>query len=145
MSAEASHGAGRDILRCDIAARPLRVVICDDADDVRELFAELLRVRGHHVTTVADGHTALHAIVEEQPDVAVIDIGLPGMNGYDLARAVRQRLSTTRLRLVAVTGFGRAQDRIAAFDAGFDAHVTKPATIDAIVDAMSNRDAARTP
>ena len=118
------------------APRQLRAVICDDAEDGRELIADLLRARGHHVTTVGDGAAAVDAILHAKPDVAVIDIALPGLSGYDVARAVRAQLSKADVRLVALTGFGRAQDRSTAFAAGFDAHVTKPATVDAILDAM---------
>lgn len=88
------------------------------------------------MTTVADGCAALHVIVQEKPDVALIDIGLPGMSGYDVARAVRRELASTTPRLVAMTGYGQDADRAAAFDAGFDAHVTKPASTETILGAL---------
>jgi CheY-like chemotaxis protein len=124
-----------------VAARRMRALICDDADDTRELVAELLRAQGHDVTTVASGPAALESILAERPDVALIDIGLPGMDGYEVARSVR-RTAPTGVRLVAVTGFGQASDRAAAFDAGFDAHLTKPATVRALLDAMSGEPAS---
>jgi signal transduction histidine kinase len=119
-----------------VSLEPLRAVICDDAPDVRDLVADMLRSHGHQVTTVGDGPAALQAIVQEKPNVALIDIALPGMSGYDVARAVRQELVDPRPRLVAMTGYGQDADRRAAFEAGFDAHVTKPATADVILDAL---------
>jgi len=119
-----------------IALRPMYTLICDDAEDLREMVADLLRAQGHRVTTVADGLAALHAILHDKPDVAIIDIGLPGMNGYEVARSVRETLSKEHLRLVAMTGFGQEGDRAAAFEAGFDAHITKPATLEALLGAM---------
>jgi signal transduction histidine kinase len=119
-----------------VALRPLRAIVCDDADDVRELVAELLRGRGHHVTTVSTGAAAVQAILSENPDVAVIDIGLPGMDGYEVARSVRRTIGKDMLRLIAMTAYGQSTDRAAALAAGFDAHIIKPATVDTLLDAM---------
>ncbi|MDQ3366656.1 MAG: response regulator [Myxococcota bacterium] len=116
--------------------RPLRAVVCDDAPDLRELVADLLRLRGHEVTVVEDGPSAVELICREKPDVALIDIGLPEMDGYEVARQIRLALTEVRPRLIAMTGYGQASDRAAAFDAGFDAHIVKPASADKILRAL---------
>jgi two-component system, sensor histidine kinase len=114
----------------------LRAVVCDDARDLRELVADLLRLRGHDVTVVEDGPSAIELVVTQRPDVALIDIGLPDMDGYQVAREIRRRLPDHRTRLIAMTGYGQASDRAAAFDAGFDAHIVKPASADKILRAL---------
>jgi CheY-like chemotaxis protein len=116
--------------------RPLRLVVCDDAEDTRELFADILRGAGHDVTLAHDGQSALAAIAKVAPDVALIDISLPDMSGYDIVRIVRNAAPAPCPRFVAVTGFGTAADRAAAFAAGFDAHLTKPANIQELLDAI---------
>jgi signal transduction histidine kinase len=116
--------------------RPLRAVVCDDAPDLRELVADLLRLRGHEVTVVEDGPAAVELITRTKPDVALIDIGLPEMDGYEVARRIRRELTEIRPRLIAMTGYGQASDRAAAFDAGFDAHIVKPASADKILRAL---------
>lgn len=116
--------------------RPLRAVVCDDAPDLRDLVADLLRLRGHEVSVVGDGPAAIELIVAEKPDVALIDIGLPDMDGYEVARVIRRRSTTYQPRLIAMTGYGQASDRAAAFEAGFDAHIVKPASADKILRAL---------
>jgi two-component system, sensor histidine kinase len=116
--------------------RPLRAVVCDDAPDLRDLVADLLRLRGHDVSVVGDGPTAIELIVSEKPDVALIDIGLPDMDGYEVARSIRRQLTDYKPRLIAMTGYGQASDRAAAFEAGFDAHIVKPASADKILRAL---------
>jgi len=116
--------------------RPLRAVVVDDAPDLRELVADLLRLRGHDVTTVEDGAAAVKLILRDKPDVALIDIGLPEMDGYEVARSIRKEPTDKRPRLIAMTGYGQATDRQNAFDAGFDAHIVKPASADKILRAL---------
>jgi signal transduction histidine kinase len=116
--------------------RPLRAVVCDDAPDLRDLVADLLRLRGHDVSVVGDGPAAIELIVSEKPDVALIDIGLPDMDGYEVARSIRRQLTDYKPRLIAMTGYGQASDRAAAFEAGFDAHIVKPASADKILRAL---------
>ena len=115
--------------------RPLRAVVCDDAADLRELVADLLRMKGHEVTVVEDGPSAVRVITAEKPDVALIDIGLPDMDGYEVARTLRRDM-THRVRLIAMTGYGQATDRATALQAGFDAHIVKPASADKIMRAL---------
>jgi len=116
--------------------RPLRAVVCDDAADLRELVAELLRMKGHEVTVVEDGASAVRVITAEKPDVALIDIGLPEMDGYEVARRLRREMKDHRVRLIAMTGYGQAADRANALKAGFDAHIVKPASADKIFRAL---------
>ncbi|MBA3539919.1 MAG: response regulator [Deltaproteobacteria bacterium] len=117
--------------------RPLRAVVIDDAPDLRELLAELLRLRGHEVTTVAGGVAGVELICRERPDVALIDIGLPDMDGYEVARAIRRTLQDpSSPRLIAVTGYGQESDRASALAAGFDAHIVKPVNADGIMRAL---------
>ncbi len=128
--------AARPTEKMEKLDRPLRAVVVDDAPDLRELVADLLRLRGHEVTTVEDGPSAVKLILKEQPDVALIDIGLPDMDGYEVARSIRNAPTTKRPRLIAMTGYGQASDRQNAFDAGFDAHIVKPASADKILRAL---------
>ncbi len=114
----------------------LRALVCDDAPDLRELVADLLRLRGHEVTVVEDGAAAVQMVLREKPDVALIDIGLPNMDGYEVARQIRKSVTDYKPRLIAMTGYGQASDRASAFEAGFDDHITKPASADKILRAL---------
>ncbi|MEO8551862.1 MAG: response regulator [Kofleriaceae bacterium] len=116
--------------------RALRAVVVDDAADLRELVADLLRMKGHQVTAVEDGPSAVRVIKEQRPDVALIDIGLPDMDGYEVARVLRRDLPSVKLRLIAMTGYGQAADKATALAAGFDAHIVKPASADKIMRAI---------
>jgi CheY-like chemotaxis protein len=93
-------------------------------------------MKGHDVMTVEDGPSALRVIRAEHPDVALIDIGLPEMDGYEVARQLRRDLAPGRLRLIAMTGYGQATDKARALEAGFDAHIVKPASADKIMRAL---------
>jgi signal transduction histidine kinase len=120
--------------------RRLRAVVCDDAPDLRELVADLLRMKGHEVTVVEDGPSAVRVISLEKPDVALIDIGLPDMDGYEVARQLRKLMTEHRVRLIAMTGYGQAADRQNALQAGFDAHIVKPASADKIMRALYGKE-----
>lgn len=108
------------------AAPSRRVLVVDDNLDAAESTAMLLRMLGHEVETAHDGPAALGAVGAFRPDVVLLDIGLPGMSGYDVARALRSRGEHERLVLVAVTGYGQPEDRRSSRDAGFDHHLVKP-------------------
>jgi CheY-like chemotaxis protein len=101
-----------------------RVVIVEDSEDTRVSLQRVLEREGHTVHTAADGPSGLDAIAHLQPDVALIDIGLPGLDGYGLA--ARLRSVGSRTYLIALTGYGRPEDRTGGDDSGFDAHLTKP-------------------
>ena len=112
-------------------APPRRVVIVDDSDDLRETFRRILERRGHKVVEAGDGLEGLACILAEQPDIAIVDIGLPGIDGYEVARRVRAVLGPA-IHLAAMTGYGSPADRERARQAGFDTQVTKPVDIDVI-------------
>ncbi|HVR71656.1 MAG TPA: ATP-binding protein, partial [Vicinamibacteria bacterium] len=103
-----------------------RVLIVEDNADARESLCLFLQLVGHEVATAEDGPRGLDTLQTFQPDVAVIDVGLPGMDGYALAHAIRQRPGGQRMCLIALTGYGQAEDQRRALDAGFDIHLTKP-------------------
>lgn len=117
----------------------LRVVLVEDNPDVRELFALLLKDSGHDVTAAEDGPGGLRTVLSVAPDIAFVDVGLPGFDGYELAR--RARASGSRTRLVALTGYGQNEDRKRAAEAGFDEHLVKPVAGDAILRALARANA----
>jgi len=108
------------------AAPQRRVLVVDDNVDAAESMAMLLRMRRHEVRVVHDGPSALEAATDFQPDVVLLDIGLPGMSGYEVARKLRQEPGGERLVLAAMTGYGQDEDRRRSKEAGFDQHFTKP-------------------
>jgi PAS domain S-box-containing protein len=103
-----------------------RVLIADDNRDAAESLAVLLRMDGHEVTIAYDGPQALAMLTHQRPQVALLDIGMPGLNGYEVARRVRQGPQGSLVTLIAVTGWGQDRDKALARQAGFDHHFTKP-------------------
>ena len=103
-----------------------RLVIVEDIDDARQMLQLLLEGQGYTVSSAADGLSGLALVVKERPDVAFIDIGLPGIDGFEVARRVRKDPNLNSTRLVALTGYGQASDREAVTQAGFDNHLVKP-------------------
>jgi CheY-like chemotaxis protein len=116
-------GAGAEI------SRALRVLVVDDNQDAAESLAILLRHAGCDVRTAHDGLEAVGAAAVFRPEVAILDLGLPGLNGYEVARRIRKDLGTGVL-LIAVTGWGQDEDRRRTAAAGFDHHLTKPVELD---------------
>ncbi|MEZ4408692.1 MAG: response regulator [Polyangiales bacterium] len=104
----------------------LRVLVIDDNADVREILRDYLELRGHTVEVAEDGQSGIDLALSSRPQVALVDIGLPGLDGYEVAAAIRARAPDLAIRLIALTGFGRPEDRRRAMDAGFDAHLVKP-------------------
>jgi len=126
-------------------ARPTRLLVVDDNDDAAQSLALALRLEGHEVETAADGDAALHLLDSFAPAAAILDIGLPTMNGYELAAALRADPRTRGIVLVALTGYGRGPDRRRALDAGFDEHLVKPVEFEKLLarlDELLDRDAA---
>ncbi|HEX4591591.1 MAG TPA: response regulator, partial [Gemmataceae bacterium] len=103
-----------------------RVLVVDDNVDGADSLARLLRLGGHEVRLAHDGPAALTTAEEFHPDAVILDIGLPDMNGLEVARRLRQMPDTDRMMLVAVTGYGRDEDRVRSLEAGFDYHFVKP-------------------
>jgi signal transduction histidine kinase len=106
--------------------RRRRVLVADDNRDSAETLAMLLRVEGHEVVIAHDGSAALAAFGGFAPDVVLLDIGMPGPNGYEVALRIRQSRPDAEIKLVAITGWGQESDKERAFAAGFDHHLTKP-------------------
>jgi len=102
-----------------------------------QALALLLECEGYEVTAVPSGDAALVALGGFTPQVALLDIGLPHMDGYELARTIRNDPRWRRIRLVALTGYGRETDVQRTTEAGFDAHLVKPAGIDQVLDVLS--------
>ncbi|HZR84026.1 MAG TPA: ATP-binding protein [Candidatus Binatia bacterium] len=124
--------------------RPARIVVVDDNTDAAESLTMLLELLGHDVAVAHDGPTAIALAQNRRPDVMLVDIGLPGIDGYDVARAVRRDPDLARTFLVALTGYGRDEDRTRALAAGFDRHFAKPIDVDeltALVAEVADRDA----
>ncbi|SAL44021.1 PAS/PAC sensor hybrid histidine kinase [Caballeronia sordidicola] len=111
---------------------PRRVLLVDDSVDAAEAMSMLLETLGHDVRVKHDGPSALAMVDEFAPEVVILDIGLPGMNGFDIARELRTRAQTKSALLIALTGYGADSDRQKAHDAGFDHHLVKPVSFTAI-------------
>jgi CheY-like chemotaxis protein len=103
-----------------------RVLLADDNRDSADTLAMLLRVEGHEVMIAHDGAAALAAFGGFAPDIVLLDIGMPGPNGYEVARQIRQSRSGAETTLIAITGWGQQSDKERAYAAGFDHHLTKP-------------------
>jgi len=112
--------------------RATRVLLVEDDPESAESLTMLFEVLGHRVRAVHDGIAALEAVRTEVPDVMLIDIGLPGIDGYEVARRVRRDPDLKQVVLVALTGYGREQDKQRALEAGFDYHLVKPVSPDAL-------------
>jgi PAS domain S-box-containing protein len=119
------------------AVVPLRIVIADDNRDAAESLAMLLQMDGHQVSVAHNGTEALGIVTAVRPHVAVLDIGMPGMNGYEVAQRIRTGLQSGPIVLVALTGWGQAQDLERAKAAGFDHHLVKPAEPGAVRSLMT--------
>ena len=109
------------------SASSLRVLVVDDNVDAAETLGMLLCATGHDVRTAHDGLAALEAARDYRPSVMVLDIGLPGLNGYEVAKRIRQDPILKHIVLVALTGYGQELDRETSLEAGFDHHLVKPA------------------
>jgi PAS domain S-box-containing protein len=110
----------------------LRILVADDNVDAASMLAELLRLSGHEVRVAHDGRAALATAQAFRPELALLDIGMPGMNGYEVAAALRRLDGGARTQLIAVTGWGAQDDRDRASAAGFDHHLTKPVDLAAL-------------
>jgi signal transduction histidine kinase/ActR/RegA family two-component response regulator len=120
----------------EVHGRRSRILVVDDNEDAAQSLALILRLEGNEVCTAGDAEAALALLDEFVPEAAVLDIGLPKMDGYELARALRADSRTRSIALVALTGYGRAPDRKRAFEAGFDEHLVKPVELDALLTTL---------
>ncbi len=118
---------------------PRRMLVVDDNRDAADSLGMLLGMMGHEVHTAHDGLEAVEAAAALQPDVILLDIGLPKMNGYEVARRIREQEGDTEIVLIALTGWGQAEDRRRSKEAGFDHHLTKPVAFDALQMVIEGR------
>ena len=109
-----------------------QVLVVDDNVDAVKGLAALLKMSGHVVEVAYDGPTALTAALAAPPDVVLLDIGLPGLTGYEVAQQMRREATLRNIVLVALTGYGRETDRQLSLEAGFDYHLVKPADFDEV-------------
>jgi two-component system CheB/CheR fusion protein len=114
-----------------------RILVVEDIADSREMLRTLLELDGHQVTVAADGLAGLEAIQQSRFDLALVDVGLPGLDGYEVARRVRSSPELQGLFLVALTGYGREEDRRAVREAGFDLHIVKPLKLNDLTEVMT--------
>jgi two-component system, sensor histidine kinase len=112
-------------------------MLVEDNADMREVLQLALEQAGHEVVTSSDGVDAFEVARQKHPQAMLIDIGLPGREGYDLAREVRGALGSG-VRLIALTGYGQAEDRRRALEAGFDEHLTKPVDLQTLEHALGD-------
>jgi signal transduction histidine kinase len=117
--------------------RGLVIALVEDNDDGREVMTELLTRWGHKVEVAKDGIEGAALIARLRPDLALVDVGLPGLDGYGVVASVRKQIGCGVVRLVAMTGFGQDSDRRRAREAGFDAHLVKPVSIEALQKVVS--------
>lgn len=110
--------------------RPRRILVVDDNRDAAESLSELLELLGAEAHVAFDGQGALSGVEQHAPDLVLLDIGLPDIDGYEVARRIRARAGDASPLLVAVTGWGQEEDRKRARDAGFDHHMVKPADVE---------------
>ncbi|MEJ7637388.1 MAG: response regulator [Singulisphaera sp.] len=121
-------------------AKPgLRILVVDDNHDTAVGLSKLLGKEGHRVQTAYDGPSALEVARSERPQVILADIGLPGMDGYELAREIRKEESTKEALLVAISGYGQDEDLRRSREAGFDHHLVKPVDFDSLIALIGRR------
>ncbi|MEX2205477.1 MAG: response regulator [Myxococcota bacterium] len=115
-------------------ARPsgLHLLVVDDNRDAADSLSILPRLRGHRSSVARDGGSAVERALSESPDVVLLDLGLPGVDGFEVCRILRER-SLTRARIIAITGYARDEDRRRSLEAGFDGHLVKPVDPEALL------------
>ena len=118
------------------AAHRLRILLVEDNADAREMLSAALRLQGHEVHVASDGPEGVSAALALEPDAALVDIGLPGFDGYEVARRIRAGTRGQATRLVALTGYGQPEDRRRTLDAGFDDHLVKPVDPGRVAEAL---------
>lgn len=122
----------------DSSAAQCRILLIEDNEDGREMMATMLAGYGHEVLEAADGIEGLRIAATGKPDIALVDIGLPSIDGYEVARRLRANPVTMDIRLIALTGYGLAEDQQRALEAGFDLHLVKPINFELLMIAVNN-------
>jgi CheY-like chemotaxis protein len=116
----------------ELPVRPLRVLVVDDNRDAADTLAAMVRMLGHQAESLYDPESVEAAVGRVAPDLVFLDLGMPGRSGFDVARSLRAQPNGSAMRLVAVTGWGQAEDRRRSLDAGFDQHLVKPPDLDTV-------------
>ena len=122
--------------------RNREILVIEDNADARETLRLLLEIAGHRVETAADGAAGLEKALALQPEIALVDVGLPKLDGYEVARRIRASRGMRRPFLIALTGYGSTEDRNRALDAGFDAHLVKPVDNDTLLELLASSEPA---
>ena len=115
----------------------LKILLVDDSRDSTRTLGKILELRGHEVTSAEDGHTAIEIVDSWKPDVVLLDIGLPGMDGYRVAEKLRERWGPDRLKMIALTGYGGDEARTRSLEAGFDFHLVKPVNFEELYQVLA--------
>jgi CheY-like chemotaxis protein/anti-sigma regulatory factor (Ser/Thr protein kinase) len=115
--------------------RGRKILVVEDQADARRALQRLLQLWGHQVDVAEDGLRGVEMAMNNPPELALVDVGLPGLDGYEVARRIRTSMGKS-VRLIALTGYGQPEDRERAFDAGFDLHLVKPVDRDQLSDAI---------
>ena len=140
MLVDAPQPLSRAALETPPAQPGRRILIVDDNEDGAQSLAMLLELGGHETHTAHDGLAALEAVERLRPDAVLLDIGLPGLNGYEVCRRIREQPWGKNMVLVALTGWGKDEDRQQSAAAGFDSHLVKPvdhAVLNGLLASMS--------
>lgn len=137
LGTDQTRKAGDRVPRRD-RGHPLQIVLVEDQADNREMLSKLLELEGCEVHTAVDGREGLDLILSKRPNIALVDIGLPKIDGYEVARRVREELRDLSIQLIALTGYGQKEDRVKTFACGFDAHIVKPIRAEDIQLIMNN-------
>jgi CheY-like chemotaxis protein len=116
--------------------KPRRVLVVEDNDDLREMLGILLTQDRHEVKMASDGPSGLEAALSFRPEIAVLDLGLPGFDGYELARRIRSHDEGKQIYLVALTGYGQPEDRLRSKEAGFDEVAVKPLDVNQLAQLL---------
>ncbi|MBQ5939806.1 response regulator [Massilia sp. AB1] len=130
------QSAPQEDARNDGAGKP-SVLLIEDNEDGREMMATMLAAHGYPVFQAGDGLAGVAAATAHRPEAALVDIGLPGIDGYEVARRLRADPATQSIKLIALTGYGLAEDQRRVFEAGFDLHLVKPVNIDRLLEALN--------
>jgi PAS domain S-box-containing protein len=122
------------------SGRRHRILVVDDNQDAASMLARILNLMGHEVVTAHDGEEALETAERFRPDVALLDIGMPKLNGYDACRRMRQQPWGPGMTIVALTGWGQHEDKLRSSEAGFDHHLVKPVAPEALIELLNKRE-----
>jgi CheY-like chemotaxis protein len=131
----AQPGAG-----ASAAPRSKRILVADDNADAADSLGLLLELHGNEVRTVHDGLAAVETAATFKPEIVLLDLGMPKLDGYQAARRIREQAANGEVLLIAVTGWGQEQDRRRTKEAGFDVHLVKPLDIDLLQRLLASRD-----